>query len=718
LNPLINLLGAMTTLTMGSAAPAPAPIEAERAELIEPGSAGGFERLDAATVRFNLENASARAVSLIGDWNNWTPVPLHADPRGIWRLNTAIPPGRHLYRFIVDGLPAIDPANGAIDLAPDGGLASVVDSGSTTPQQSTIKTEEPIPTRDSTPTLGPLKLGIRYRGRLTQDLREGDLQAAEGEHLLDLPVAAHLPGKGWIDLLFGAHSQADTDHANLELLRLRAEMRSGRARVRLFRNHPALPGGAAPINLITSRGRFAYPLGLQARGASARLRLGDFRATITQMDEQDGLFGPSARLGAAAISTPLGAGHIFWSGARETDRAVRYVQGDQAWAAFPADVDSLREDESRSLGWQLAAQWDPPHSQEAGLFLHAAWTEGRNDWIPNSEWIGGVERTVASNAPIRATKTRGFSASCGWMNALTQRPAVSTASLSSWRLSWIQERIAPTATDISAGPRQPTVTTNRFEGLLHLDLLRWQMLMHAAFRHSSGTVRDTDPLLTDWIWRGLVPGAGRAEWWELPLLGRPNLAEIGLVCSYPYTPTFARPAIAPLAMSPRPLPQQRAQEKRWAMRALARAYWDDAAAPALMLLQASAERSLGSRTYLTGDLLLLNHQQPRLGLDQWLVSPFVAAGQRLDPNLSIQIGLGVNPYRDDPVSREQTERGREEFILEGDFSYASLAAQEDRDFARDFKRREQRLNDRIRLELKVIYQFGEPRSTILKGHRE
>lgn len=693
-------------------------MDAEKARLVAPGAAGGFERLDSARVRFRLVNESAQSVTLTGDWNNWAPTSLQQDPSGTWSTVLKIPSGRHLYRFIVDGLPTIDPANGAIDLAPDGGLASVVDSMSALPRETAIQTEKPVPTGADTPTLGPLRLGVRYRGLLTQEFREGEVQATEGEHSLDLPVAARLPGKGWLDLLFGAHSQANTDHANVELLRLRAEMRSGRARVRLFRNYPALPGGAAPVDILSPRSRFGYPAGLQARGASARLRVGDFRATLMQMDEQQGSLGSAARLGAAAISTPVGPGHLVWSGARETGRAQRFVRGDTLWSSFPSDVDSLREDESRSLGWRLGAQWDPPRQQSSGGFAHAAWTEGRNDWVPVDEWVNGKEHSISSSNPIRDARTRTIEASGGWMNRLpAQGVAASRIVLRSWRLSWVREAIDPADGDTTSALPSSGIRTDRLEGRLYLDLLRWQLMLHAAFRHSEGTTRGTDPLLADWAWRGLVSGVGRAAWWELPLLGTPNLTEIGATLTFPYRKGNSRPPIMPSATTPNQPPLQRSADEEWAARLVARSHWDRFPVPALTMLQASAEVALDHTTYVAGDLLVLHHHQGRLNLNQWVVAPFIAYGQRPAPALSVQVGLGINPLNDDPITRERIERGRDDLFLEGSSNYAELAFQNDVDFVRDFKRREDRFTDRLRLELEVIYHFGEPRIAILNGGR-
>ncbi len=69
-----------------SGAPAPAP------QLIE--------------VRFMLSAPDARAVTLVGDFNDWRTDDLtlsDPDHDGVWTLTLPLPPGHHTYQFVVDG---------------------------------------------------------------------------------------------------------------------------------------------------------------------------------------------------------------------------------------------------------------------------------------------------------------------------------------------------------------------------------------------------------------------------------------------------------------------------------------------------------------------------------------------------------------------------------------------------------------------------------------
>lgn len=73
-----------------------------------PGEHGGRS-----TVRFVFVAPYASRVSLVGDFNKWNPAAMpmrrSADGRA-WLLDVPLPPGRHVYSFVVDGDLAPDPA--------------------------------------------------------------------------------------------------------------------------------------------------------------------------------------------------------------------------------------------------------------------------------------------------------------------------------------------------------------------------------------------------------------------------------------------------------------------------------------------------------------------------------------------------------------------------------------------------------------------------------
>ena len=56
-------------------------------------------------VRFTLEHAVAKSVSVAGDFNDWSPSahPLTRNGAGRWSVVVALPAGEHKFMFVVDG---------------------------------------------------------------------------------------------------------------------------------------------------------------------------------------------------------------------------------------------------------------------------------------------------------------------------------------------------------------------------------------------------------------------------------------------------------------------------------------------------------------------------------------------------------------------------------------------------------------------------------------
>jgi 1,4-alpha-glucan branching enzyme len=53
----------------------------------------------------------AKHVSLIGDFNNWSPNanPMKRQPDGGWTIQVPLTHGHHQYVYLVDGVPTLDP---------------------------------------------------------------------------------------------------------------------------------------------------------------------------------------------------------------------------------------------------------------------------------------------------------------------------------------------------------------------------------------------------------------------------------------------------------------------------------------------------------------------------------------------------------------------------------------------------------------------------------
>lgn len=90
------LIAAALLLPRGPRSPGPTP-----------GAAAAFTSGDSVlTMRFVLAAPEAASVSLVGDFNHWSP---HATPLrpagagGVWIVDVPLAPGRHEYAFILDG---------------------------------------------------------------------------------------------------------------------------------------------------------------------------------------------------------------------------------------------------------------------------------------------------------------------------------------------------------------------------------------------------------------------------------------------------------------------------------------------------------------------------------------------------------------------------------------------------------------------------------------
>jgi 1,4-alpha-glucan branching enzyme len=62
--------------------------------------------------QFTLEAPEASHVAVTGsfcDWNEGRP--LKKDKKGVWKTSVWLPPGRHEYRYMVDGRWQTDPAS-------------------------------------------------------------------------------------------------------------------------------------------------------------------------------------------------------------------------------------------------------------------------------------------------------------------------------------------------------------------------------------------------------------------------------------------------------------------------------------------------------------------------------------------------------------------------------------------------------------------------------
>lgn len=79
---------------------------------------------------FSLKLEDAKEVFIVGDFNGWIPTDqarLWESEKGVWQKRVFLSPGKHRYKFIIDGRWVVDPSNDHIEPNPYGGMDSVLE---------------------------------------------------------------------------------------------------------------------------------------------------------------------------------------------------------------------------------------------------------------------------------------------------------------------------------------------------------------------------------------------------------------------------------------------------------------------------------------------------------------------------------------------------------------------------------------------------------------
>ena len=81
------------------------------------------------TVTFKLHAPNAREVRLAGDFTDWqrSAKPLRRNPSGTWETELRLRPGRHQYKFIVDGQWQNDPVCAQQETNPFGTTNNIIE---------------------------------------------------------------------------------------------------------------------------------------------------------------------------------------------------------------------------------------------------------------------------------------------------------------------------------------------------------------------------------------------------------------------------------------------------------------------------------------------------------------------------------------------------------------------------------------------------------------
>jgi 1,4-alpha-glucan branching enzyme len=84
-----------------------------------------------AVTSFEFIHPNAREVFLAGSFSDWAPMPMLSLESGRWVKQLTLPPGRHEYRFVMDGEWVDDPAATEFVSNPHGGRNAVLIVGAT-----------------------------------------------------------------------------------------------------------------------------------------------------------------------------------------------------------------------------------------------------------------------------------------------------------------------------------------------------------------------------------------------------------------------------------------------------------------------------------------------------------------------------------------------------------------------------------------------------------
>lgn len=80
-------------------------------------------------IQFEYQDGNAQSVFLVGSMNNWNPsvTPMEKDENGVWKVVLKLKPGKHSYKFIVDGNWHFDQENPNFEDDGYGGSNSVIE---------------------------------------------------------------------------------------------------------------------------------------------------------------------------------------------------------------------------------------------------------------------------------------------------------------------------------------------------------------------------------------------------------------------------------------------------------------------------------------------------------------------------------------------------------------------------------------------------------------
>lgn len=281
-------------------------------------------------IRFTYYDPTARQVYLAGDFNNWDPtaLPMQRDDKGTWWVVVKLSPGRHEYKFVVDGQWTADPANPITAGAYGNSVIQVDENGNLVPVLPTSNTPMSSLVYVHGNLLGFLKTA---RDTVENRFRLIDTQA---DLKLDFNVTLDLVNL-WFRLRYNTRQNLDT---TTRLIPVRVE----RARATLGHNPKIVTfynrwvyESPEPFRLVGYEGEFREPFGRDEQGLMFQAEPGPWKATL---------------LYANQISTDRDLGYLRVQLGRrhQVGLSVRLLDGFNRANQVPSP-DSLRNDSTGNL---------------------------------------------------------------------------------------------------------------------------------------------------------------------------------------------------------------------------------------------------------------------------------------------------------------------------------------------------------------------------------
>lgn len=218
-------------------------------------------------IRFTYYDPNAKHVYLVGDFNNWdvTATPMKRDEKGTFYIDVSLSPGRHEYKFYVDGQWIADPYN-PITVGPYGNSVIQVDeNGNLVPVTPTSNT--PLS------SMVFVNSDIRSFLRFDRDSLENRLRLSQNEADIKLDISAQLTGvKLWSRLRYNTVSNLDTTTRLVPVQIERALLTIGsNPLIKAFYNKWVYESDE-PFHLVGFEGEYREPFGRDEQGIIFEIR--------------------------------------------------------------------------------------------------------------------------------------------------------------------------------------------------------------------------------------------------------------------------------------------------------------------------------------------------------------------------------------------------------------------------------------------------------------